>query len=613
MPRQHAVLAAGPVLALAIVSAVAFALSAQDERAPELLLPADTDIYFGWDGTEKHKPAWERSACYEVLETTRVLRTILDFSLSDKRPDARLPADAIKQLCEGIARKGLSMSIAFPNGDPVPRVVIVLHNAAALERAFTSALPQIQLRIFKFEPLTVRGRQMHRLTFNSYRYTGAAVVVSPGPELSWWSEGGHLVLAFGKGAVDTVLDVAEGKSPGISQSENWRKYREQPKDFPTVLAAWFDVRALRNRLANYTVQEKSGPDRGITLGELIELLGGERTGCFSVRCGFKDRALVSDIKLECPAPRTGLMALADQAPITLADVPPLPAGSAGFIVTSFNWSKAYDVILGVVRRLADAATDNGSAKVDEVMRQAPEVLGFNPKSDLCDSLGHVVCLHIDSAAGVPGGIGLGCAISVQNPERLRKALRAGLQRLQEASSNAFTSTEEERAGRTAWLFDLLNAPIQPAAALDKKWLFVGLTPQEVQSFVMRLDGKLERWKPSAAEEEALKSVPKEFMTLTLLDPRFFYGRAVTYFPIFATRETRATGGPEARRAAARRMAVLADLPPAEVLTRPMFPDVTAVTVDKDGVRFQSRDSVPGLTLIGSLAGPAAGMIWVSER
>ena len=277
MPRQRAVFAAGSVVALGvilgIVSAVAFALSAPKGVVPESLLPADTDIYFGWDGTEKHKPAWERSACYEVLEQTRVLRTIVDFTLSGKPADARLPTAAVKQLCEGIARKGISMSMAFPDGDPMPRIVIVLHNAAALERAFTTALPQIGLKIRKFEPLTVRGRQMHRLTFNSYRYTGVALIVSEGPELSWWSEGGHLVLAFGKGSVDAVLNVAEGKLPGIAQSENWRKYREGPKDFPTVLAAWFDVRALRKRLANYAVQERSNLDNRVTLGELIELLG----------------------------------------------------------------------------------------------------------------------------------------------------------------------------------------------------------------------------------------------------------------------------------------------------------------------------------------------------
>jgi prepilin-type processing-associated H-X9-DG protein len=43
------------------------------------------------------------------------------------------------------------------------------------------------------------------------------------------------------------------------------------------------------------------------------------------------------------------------------------------------------------------------------------------------------------------------------------------------------------------------------------------------------------------------------------------------------------------------MALLADIPPAEVITRPMFPNVTAVTVDAKGVRLQSRESAPGVS------------------
>jgi hypothetical protein len=57
------------------------------------------------------------------------------------------------------------------------------------------------------------------------------------------------------------------------------------------------------------------------------------------------------------------------------------------------------------------------------------------------------------------------------------------------------------------------------------------------------------------------------------------------------RSGRAPGG----RAGGGRMALLADIPPAEVITRPMFPNVTAATVDAKGIRFQSRESAPGVT------------------
>ncbi|HXY37691.1 MAG TPA: DUF1559 domain-containing protein, partial [Planctomycetaceae bacterium] len=611
MRRHWMLFSAVLVVVVGIASAFAYALVAPEERAPESLLPADAVVYFGWDGTEKHKAAWEKTACYESLDKTHLLRTLADFAVSFIPPDSSVSADAVKQLLESIARRGLSVSVTFPKAYTIPQVILVLHQAAALEPAFTKAIPKIAGPGSKFETTTIRGHHVMRVVLESLRYKGQAKG-SPGPELAWWVDGGHLVIVFGEGAVDAALDVAEGKANPITQSANWHKFRDDPKDFQAILAAWCDVAALRARYGDFVIQEKTDKGPKFTVGQLIDLLGGERMGSVGLRGGLKDRALVSEVTIEAPAPRTGIMALADQAPITLADLPPLPENNTGFVVASINWSKAYDVVLKGVRQFADAVSNNGSGKVDDFLRKAPEALGFDPKTDLCDALGHVVCLHSDSAAGIFGGFGFGIAISVEKPDLLRKTLQTGFERLQTVSQNAFTAAEEERLGRPVWVFDISNFPIHPAAALDKHWLFIGLTPQSIESSLMRLDGKLERWKPSEAEQEALNSVPKEFITLSLSDPRPLYASAVTFLPMIASiagqaaeRGPRMAPGPRGNRAVGKRMGLLADIPPVEVLTRPMFPNVSAVTVDANGIRIQGRDSVPGLALSGFVAAPVA--------
>ncbi|HEV8003507.1 MAG TPA: DUF1559 domain-containing protein [Planctomycetaceae bacterium] len=603
--RHHPVLlAAVLVLGVGVASAVAFAMAGTEDRAPESLLPTDSVVYFGWDGTEKHKAEWEKSASYEALDKTHFLRTLTDFGVSFIPADAPVSAESVRQLLEGLGRKGFSVAASFPKAQPIPQVVVVLHQAASLESAFSSAIPKLAGDSVKFETVTLRGRHVTRGT----------VGATPQAELAWWADGGHLVLAFGPGVVEATLDVADGKSPAISQSANWSKYREEPKDYQAIMAAWCDVAALRARFGDFAMQEKSDKEPKFTVGQLIDLLGGEHLGNVAMRCGLNDRALVSDITIDAPAPRTGILALADQAPITLADLPPLPEGNTGFAAGSFNFGKAYDVILGVVRKIADAATNGGAAKVDEVMKKAPEVLGFDPKADLCDALGHVVCFHSDAAAGIPGGFGFGIAISVEKPELLQKTLKTGFERIQAVSQNAFSAAEEERNGRPVWVFDISNIPLHPAAGLDKHWLFIGLTPQSVESSLLRLDDKLERWKPSAGEQEALNSVPKEFITLSLADPRPLYGTIVGYLPILGSVINQAAESaqkgdraakPRGGRGAGKRMALLADIPPAEVLTRPMFPNVSAGTVDAKGIRFQSRDSVPGLAMGGFVAGPVA--------
>lgn len=97
--------AAALILAAGIASAVAFAPSAVEERAPESLLPADSVVYFGWDGTEKHKADWEKSAVYESLDKTKLLKTIVDFALSYIPADSPVPESAVRQLLSGIAAR----------------------------------------------------------------------------------------------------------------------------------------------------------------------------------------------------------------------------------------------------------------------------------------------------------------------------------------------------------------------------------------------------------------------------------------------------------------------------------------------------------------------------
>jgi hypothetical protein len=141
MRRPWLFSAAALILVVGIATAVAFALTAAEERAPESLLPADSAVYFGWDGTEKHKAAWEQTACYEALDKTHVLRTIADFALSYIPADSPVPQEAVRQLLEGIARQGFSVSAAFPKEHTFPRVVLVFHRAAGLEAGFNSASP----------------------------------------------------------------------------------------------------------------------------------------------------------------------------------------------------------------------------------------------------------------------------------------------------------------------------------------------------------------------------------------------------------------------------------------------------------------------------------------
>jgi hypothetical protein len=611
--RQRIFLAAVLVLAVGIASAVAFALAASEERAPESLLPGDSAVYFGWDGTEKHKAEWEKTACYESLDKTHFLSTLADLAVTFIPADAPIKAKDVRKLLDCVARKGVSVCVAFPKDRTVPQVVVVLHQAAALEAGFDTVIPQIAGDSIKFESSVLRGRRVMRGLMEPSRSSGDGAAAPHRAELAWWAEGGHLVFVFGEGAVEAMLDVADGKAPALPSTANWRKYRGESAEGQTIAAAWVDVAAVRARYDDVELQPQKGAEPRFMLRQLIAIVGGDHLGCLSWRCALKDRAIVSEGTFEAPAPRTGLMALANQAPISLVDLPLLPKENTSFVVASFNWSKAYDVLLDLAHRIETASEPKGSAKVDETMKKAPEFFGFNPKTDLLDALGHVVCIYGEPAAGIPGGLGVGIAISVEKPDVLHKTLKIALEKLRAAIPNSFTVAEAERSGRPVWVFDIAGLPIHPAAALDKHWLFVGLTPQAIGSTLLRVDGKLDHWKPSATEQAALDTVPKQFVALSLSDPRPLYSTVVNFLPLALAGLNQATAAPGNQqagnqRAAGKRMALLADIPPAEVITKPMFPNVVAITVDAKGIQLQGRESAPGLASNVFVTGSAAAAV-----
>ena len=183
---------------------------------------------------------------------------------------------------------------------------MVLHQAADLQPAFDAALPQL-FKGAHFEATTIRGRRVHHGTFQNSRFANGGVVSTPGAELAWWAEGGHLVIAFGEPAVDAELDVADGKAPPITQTANLRKFCVEPTDFQAIAAGWCDVAALRKSYGDVTIQEKNATQPKFTVGQLIDVLGGGQLGLLAMRTGLKDRALVSEFTLDAPAPRSGVL------------------------------------------------------------------------------------------------------------------------------------------------------------------------------------------------------------------------------------------------------------------------------------------------------------------
>ena len=551
----------------------------------ERLLPANTAFYLGMDGSIAHQAAWEKTAAYEALDKTGltdlIRKTIVYFV-----NQAGVGEKEFLQVFDQISRHGVSVAVALPEGGlPIPQALVVLHEGKSLAPALDAFFQQAAHGEIQFTTRDLRGRQV----------TSAVVPNSPGVEFGWWVEGEHFVLTGGIGAVDAALAVADKKTPNITTHPLWKRVRQEQAGFEVSVVTWLDFPAIRAKYGELEIPREPLPP--LAINKIVKVLGLENLGVAMYRSGTRDRATWSETIVDAPGPRSGLLALCDQSAITVDDLPPMPASTAGFYASSIDWTKSYNVLVQILR---DAAREIGPpeapAQLEAVLDQAPQFLGFDLAKDLFDPLGNVVAAYGDQQQGV-FGIGFVLASKVDDAATLRKTVALLMTRLAAASNGEFTIKSVKKYGRELTIVQMGQVPVSPTLVVDDRWLALGLTTQSIDSFLLRGDGKLPRWKFGDDDRDARQQLPAKFTSITMADPRETIKSLLGLVPMGLTAFQAAAaqgGGPD------KPFPIRAeDIPSVELVTAPLFPNVSVSTVDNAKMLWQSRSSVSSVPLLGS--------------
>jgi hypothetical protein len=341
-------------------------------------------------------------------------------------------------------------------------------------------------------------------------------------------------------------------------------------------------------------------DQPVTVNRVLETLGLDNLGALVGRSGYKGRALWSQTTLEAPGPKRGLLALADQPSIRMEDLPPLPFGVNGFYATGLDWSKLYDTLTQLSRDVAALGPPDAAAQVEGLIAAAPQILGFDPKTDLFDTLGNVTCVYGDTRQGF-FGMGTGVVIEVKDAEKLRTTLDHILTMAVERSEGNASVRRSNKQGRDIYVMQVAGVS-SLSFAVDDGWLVLGMLPQTVEAFLLRVDQKLTNWTPTPSYQTGLAALPQEFSSIRSTDPRKTYRTLIGLAPVlmsFAETGIRQSGmfPPTFELPLS-----LADIPPAEQFARPLFPNLTTSTIDDEGIHCTSRTSLPSIPLIGEMGG-----------
>ena len=342
MSQRQSRIAWGTVLGLLGLVCVGLSLGqAPNAKRPavETLLPAGAIVYVGVVGQDAQQEAWEKTAAHDALYKTGLMAVIEKAMSSfggEQAQDERLKA--LQKGLKHIQAKGFSLVISLPpadfQGPPIPSVVAVLHDAAVLEAGLNKMLKEYAEAELEITEKEIQGRKV----------SSVAIPEVPLPlEVSWWSEGPHLVIAAGISTpestiAESIIAVATGKAPNITTDANWKKYQAGNADFDVAFVGWFDFGSLRQRFGGIPIplpgfgreaprikaDEGAAADDGeaatvvdagaavaqagpqmITANQVLKALGLDTMGTIVCRSGYKGKALWSETKVEAPAPRRG--------------------------------------------------------------------------------------------------------------------------------------------------------------------------------------------------------------------------------------------------------------------------------------------------------------------
>ncbi len=570
---------------IAAVTAALTVMSAQNDapRAVEELLPAQTVLFLQHDGAEMHSQGWQKTAAHEAIYESglvEVVEKVLKFA-SQLSGASNNPQ--VNQAVQHVGAHGASLAISLPDPeDPsVPQATIVFHEAAKLEPLLSGLAKNIGGMVgARFNTREQIGRSV----------TSTLVPNTPGIEVGMWAEGDHLVVVAGPNSVASMLAVASRQAPNLTTNSDWKKHSNQ-RSFETTSGWWLDFESVRKSLKKMPLP--SQPEK--TFGDLLENLGLHNVGTVAHRSGFQGRALWSSTSVEVQGRRSGVLALTNQGPMTLADLPPLPVNTSGFYATRIDPSASWDALTQLVRAGAMFSPPKAAAQVDQFLRSLSEAI--DPQGELLASMGDVVCAFSDPDQGFLG-TGMGLAVEVDDATKVRAALDRVLEMAKQSSQGKFAWHRVQKKEHELILFEFAGAQVG-ALGVHEEWLVAGLMPQSVEATLLRLDGKLDRWQPSPAQAGALAELPKSFGSISVGDPRVSWQAFVKLAPAILSGSSISLKKNQLLPPDAELPITMAAVPPAELVVRPLFPNVTVHTIDAEGIVVTSRKSVPGIPLVSS--------------
>jgi hypothetical protein len=549
------------------------------QPAQENYLPTKSQLYFRWDGMQKHQAAFNKTAVGQMMqgETGKFLDELWDFAYENLKTAAQNEPKVeplLKDLTKVIVslhRNGLVLGIEVDKiNPPMVQAVLVFPKAAGESGTL---LPLIQ-KIAEETRADVKNIKVGKRFVNTVEVEMV--------KLGWWGQGEDAIVFLGTtDPVDYAKDI-DAKKTGITQHVLYKKVVNF-KEFETASRGYFEVTSVLKVAAEIAPPAE----------KIIDGLGLKGLKSVTFVSGFDGPAERSVVDADISGPRKGILSLASQKKISLKDLPVLPSDLSGFSAGSANLSKSYDVITKLIEGVLSVAAPDQVDNVKDAIKNFEGAIGVDINKDLFENFGDVVVSYRSPSDGILG-TGAVVAINIKDGKKMGATIDKLVKAIPAIPGGELTL--KKKAYRGGEIMQITMAGPQANAHLAtigiyKDWFVYSQYPTSIKGFILRQEGEIPAWKPDASLTKALAQFPSEFNSIQVSDPvptvRTLLAAAPLVLDLANT-----FGALGAQFAGFQYRPFDLDLiPHAQAATLHLFPNVTVSTDDGKRVRSETRGSL----------------------
>ena len=382
-------------LLLSLIALPGFAQTLIDQ------VPKDAALYVGWRGATDMGPDYQGSNMQGVIEQTGLLKALPQLIDAIRTIGEEQEGEEVGELIgmggtlwSAMWADGGAMYMLPPveNGPPIPRFA-VLWNKAEDEPQLRAALSKLVGMMNQDAP------EDHPMAFMG-------------------SAGDAVFLSIG-------FDASKAQGPSLKTSDRYVVATDQVQA-DGALVVYVDVQEWIGQVDRFVDQMKQQAEqRGRAAEPFVQLWPTLRdasglTGVHRVMisAGIKDKNWHTQMFLDAPAPRTGILSLADNKPIPATSLTHVPKSATYFQAFSLDPAR----VLEVSRDILGTVDPDMVEQMDKGLKEASKEVGVDLEHELINGMGPVWSVYIDPMIAGNGFASTVLVNELRNPKAVETAL-----------------------------------------------------------------------------------------------------------------------------------------------------------------------------------------------